>query len=245
MTTSSRRTKSIRAATRKVAGIKLRMALTAGVALSLGGFTAAATVASFTAETTNPTNKFATGTLVLSNKVNSGTACLSTAGATTDTNTNGACDNLFSLTVQKPGDTSSANLTLQNVGSIAASALKLFSSACTDADAAGQSYHGTGSPCGNVQLTVQQWSDAGFSTPVACIYGGTTVANTCDFSDTAKTMGAYATAHTGSANAQTIGSGLAANGIGYFSVAVKMPSTAGNTYQGRQASIDFTWHLDQ
>ena len=55
----------------------------------------------------------------------------------------------------------------------------------------------------------------------------------------------FATAHTGSANAQTIGSGLAANGIGYFSVAVKMPSTAGNTYQGRQASIDFTWHLDQ
>src|SRR6185369_973256 len=100
----------------------------------LCGFSAAATVASFTAETTNPTNKFATGTLVLSNKVNSGTACLSTGGGSTDTNANAACDNLFSLTAQKPGDTSSANLTLQNVGSIAASALKLFTSACTDSD---------------------------------------------------------------------------------------------------------------
>ena len=242
---TSKKFRKVASGAKKVAGLKLRMALTAGVAIGLGGFTAAATVASFTAETTNPTNKFATGTLVLSNKVNSGTACLSTGGGNTDTNTNAGCDNLFNLTAQKPGDTTSANLTLQNVGSIAASALKLFSSACVDSDATAQSYHGTGSPCGAVQLTVQQWSDSGFSVPVACLYGGTTVANTCDFTDTAKTMGAYATAHTGSGNAQTIGTGLAANGTGYFTVAVKMATTAGNSLQGRQAAMDFTWHLDQ
>jgi len=243
--TASTKFRKVGSGTRKVAGLKLRMALTAGVAIGLGGFSAAATVASFTAETTNPTNTFATGTLVLSNKVNSGTACLSTGGGTTDTNTNAGCDNLFNLSAQKPGDTTSANLTLQNVGSIAASALKLFSSACTDSDATAQSYHGTGSPCGGVQLTVQQWSDSGFSVPLTCLYGGTTVANTCDFSDATKTMGAYATAHTGTANAQTIGSGLAANGIDYFTVAVKMATTAGNSLQGRQAAMDFTWHLDQ
>src|SRR5207244_142624 len=79
-----------------------KIVLTAAVLMALCGFTAAATVASFTAETTNPTNKFATGTLVLSNKVNSGTACLSTAGGTTDTNTHGACDTPFSLTVKQP-----------------------------------------------------------------------------------------------------------------------------------------------
>src|SRR3954471_20032836 len=90
---------------RKAARLKLRMALTAGVAISVGGFTAAATVASFTAETTNPTNKFATGTLVLSNKVNSGTACLSTAGGNTDPNATPGCDNLFNLPVQNPGAT--------------------------------------------------------------------------------------------------------------------------------------------
>src|SRR5881275_2978826 len=122
MTTSSRRTKSIRAATRKVAGIKLRMALTAGVALSLGGFTAAATVSSFTAETANPTNKFATGTLVLSNKVNTGTLCLSTGGGSTDTNANAACDSLLVGTLQ-PGQSGSTDLTLKNEGSLGASAL--------------------------------------------------------------------------------------------------------------------------
>src|SRR5207248_322288 len=47
-----------------------RILLTGVIVTALAGFTAAASVASFTAETTNPTNKFATGTLVLSNKVN-------------------------------------------------------------------------------------------------------------------------------------------------------------------------------
>ena len=46
-----------------------RILLTGVIVTALAGFTAAASVASFTAETTNPTNKFATGTLVLSNKV--------------------------------------------------------------------------------------------------------------------------------------------------------------------------------
>src|SRR5438309_6472888 len=118
--------------------MKARIVLTAAVLMTLCGFTAAATVASFTAETTNPTNKFATGTLVLSNKVNSNTACLSTGGGNTNTNTNAACDTLFSLTVKKPGDSGTANLTLLNAGSLAASALKVFSSACTDADATGE-----------------------------------------------------------------------------------------------------------
>src|SRR6478672_11983150 len=131
--------------------MKARIVLTAAVLMTLCGFTAAATVASFTAETTNPTNKFATGTLVMSNKVNSGTACLSTAGGTTDTNANN-CDVAFNLSVKKPGDSGTANLTIKNEGSLDAAALKLFSSACADADASGESYHGTGGPCSKVQF---------------------------------------------------------------------------------------------
>jgi hypothetical protein len=224
--------------------MKAKILLTGAVVTALCGFTAAATVASFSAETTNPTNKFATGTLVLSNKVASGTVCYSTAGGSTDTNANTGCDNLFSLSVKKPGDSSAANLTLKNEGSIAASALTLYTSACTDADATGESYHGTGSPCGKVQLTVQQWTDNTFTTPSACLYGGATVANTCDWSDTAKTLGAFATAHNGSGNAQSLGA-LAAGSSTYFTISVKLPSTADNTFQGRSAAADFTWHLDQ
>src|SRR3954447_18709099 len=243
--TASKKFRKVGSGAKKVAGLKLRMVLTAGVAIGLGGYTAVATVASFTADTTNPTNKFATGTLVLSNKVITNTACLSTAGGNTNTNANTGCDTLFSLAVKKPGDSGTANLTLLNAGSIAASALKLYTSACTDADATGETYHGTGSPCGNVQLYIQQWSASNFTGATACLYGGTTVANTCDFSDAAKTLGAYATAHTGSGNSQTIGSGLGVGASAYFTIGVQMPSTAGNSYQGRSASIDLTWHLDQ
>src|SRR3954454_10915696 len=155
--------------------MKAKILITAGVMMSLCGFTAAATVSNFSAETTNPSNTFATGTLVLSNtKTGGGGACLSTGGGNTNTNVNGACDTLFSLTVKKPGDSGSAQLTVQNVGSLSASALKLYSAACTDADASGESYHGTGSACGGVQLYIQQWTSNTFATPSACIYGGGT-----------------------------------------------------------------------
>ena len=115
-----------------------------GVVAGIGALAGAGTFATFTAQTTNPSNTFANGTLVLSNKVDAGTACLSTGGGNTDSNANGGCDTAFTLAVKAPGDSSTADLTLQNMGSLAASALKVFSGSCTDADAAGENYHGTG-----------------------------------------------------------------------------------------------------
>src|SRR5207248_9721023 len=122
-----------------------RILVAGAVATGLGGVSAIATVATFTAETKNPTNKFATGTLVLSNKVNTGTLCLSTGGGSTDTNANAACDSLLVGTLQ-PGQSGSTNLTLKNEGSINASALTVYSGACTNTDATGETYHGTGLP---------------------------------------------------------------------------------------------------
>jgi hypothetical protein len=219
-----------------------RILLTGVIVTALAGFTAAASVASFTAETTNPTNKFATGTLVLSNKVNSGTVCLSTGGGSTDTNANGACDSLLVGTLQ-PGQSGSTDLTLKNEGSIAASALTVYSGACTNADATGETYHGTGSPCGQLQLTIQRYSDAGRTTPSECVYGGGT-ATTCAFSS-GKTFTDFVTNYGSAGTAKTIGSGLTSGTTAYFTIAVQMPSAAGNSYQGRAATIDLTWHLDQ
>src|SRR5439155_8436519 len=48
------------------------------------------TFATFSAETTNAGNTFSTGTIVLSNTVNAGVACLSSAGGV-DVNINAAC----------------------------------------------------------------------------------------------------------------------------------------------------------
>ena len=98
--------------------------------------------------------------------------------------------------------------------------------------------------CAGVQLYIQQWSNSGFSVPSACIYGGAT-GSTCDFSDTSKTMGAFATAHGSLVNAQAIGSGLATGASAYFTIGLQLPSSADNSYQGLAATMDFVFHIDQ
>jgi hypothetical protein len=220
--------------------------LVLSVAVVIAGLSALGTgsYASYTAQTKNPNNVFATGALVLTNTKQGGSACLSTAGGTTDTNANSACDTLLNLTVKKPGDSSTVNLTVQNSGSLSATVFKVFSSVCTDANAVSETYHGTGSLCSKVQLYVQQ-TDAAFTAKTACIYGGAAVTNTCDFTDTAKTLTAFATAYTSSATGLSIGSGLTTGTSVYFTIGVALPSTADNTVQGRSASIDFNWFAQQ
>jgi hypothetical protein len=72
--------------------------------------------------------------------------------------------------LKKPGDSfASDTLTVQNAGSLAASGLRIFSEACADADNT-ETYHGTGNPCGKVQLYLQELNTDG--TVKACLYGG-------------------------------------------------------------------------
>jgi len=225
--------------------LRRKILLSLGVVAGIGALAGAGTFATFTAQTSNPTNTFANGTLVLSNTVGGAAACLSTGGGNTDTNANGSCDTLFSLSVRAPGDSSTADLTLENAGSLAASALKVFSAACDDGDAAGEAYHGTGSPCGTVQLYVQQYSDA-FTTPSGCLYGGASGA-VCDFSDTSKTLSTFVAAHPNLAGGLSAGTLAASGGADttWIRIGVRLPSTAGNSLQGRAASMTFNWHITQ
>lgn len=224
---------------------KRQWVLTIAVAIAALAALGSGSYASYSAQTTNPNNKFATGALVLTNTKQGGSACLSTGGGATDTNVNNSCDQLLNLTVKKPGDSSTANLTVQNSGSLAATIFKVFASACTDSNAAAETYHGTGSLCGKVQLYIQQWSNSGFSTVSTCLYGGMTVTNTCDFSDTTKTLSAFASTYSSSTNGLSIGSGLTSGTSNYFTIGMMLPSSADNTYQGRQASIDLSWFIQQ
>lgn len=228
----------------------MNLSLTKKILVSLlglgvvGSLVGMGTFASFTAQTTNPSNTFATGTLVLSNQKNAATACLSTAGGTTDSNANGACDTLFTLATKKPTDSSTVNLTLKNEGTLAASALKVYSASCANDNASGESYRGTGLMCGKVQVYIQEYSDSGRTTVSACRYGGAAVANTCDFSDTTKTLAAFQTAFPTLAQPLTLTGGMSAGGSRYFTIGVKMPD-ADNTFQGRVATQDFVWHIEQ
>ncbi|MFM8304993.1 MAG: hypothetical protein ACKOA9_11980 [Actinomycetota bacterium] len=226
-----------------------RLGAAALALLGVVALTGVGTFATFNAQTKNPGNLFSDGTLVLSNTKDGGTACLSTGGGTTDVNSNDTCDQLMNLTVRKPGDSSTTKLTIKNEGSLAASALKVFSAACTNADASGETYHGTGNPCSQIQLYLQlylqQYTDSSFSTPSACLYGGATVANTCDFSDATKTLAAFQSAYGSAAGGLGIGSGLTTGASRYVKVGIMLPSASNNSFQGRQATFDLTWYAEQ
>ena len=71
------------------------------LALAAGG----GTFASFSAETDNPNNTFATGSLLLSNQVQSGTVCFSYNGAS---NVNHGCDVVINSTAHKPGESATS-----------------------------------------------------------------------------------------------------------------------------------------
>jgi hypothetical protein len=223
---------------------RMRKILTAVIAIGIGvTAVGAGTFASFSASTTNGGSTFATGTLVLSDQVNAATACLSTGGASTDTNANGACDQLFALTVKKPGDAATVNVTLKNEGSLDGSALKGFASAaCAASNAAGQSFNGTGDPCGAVDVYVQEFSDSARTTPSTCHYGGGT-ASTCAYS-AAKTLSSFGTAYPNAGTSISLGA-AAAGTSRYFTIGLQMDSSSGNSMQGRQASFGLTWQLVQ
>ena len=220
-----------------------KVLLSLGVVAGIGALAGAGTFATFTARTTNPDNTFAAGTLVLSNDVTGGDpVCLSTNGGDTDSNEND-CETILDLSVQAPGDSDTATLTLKNEGSLDASALKVFSGACAPADAADEDFHGTGNPCSVVQLYIQQFSDSGFTTPSACLYGGSS-GNTCDFSDPAQTLATFAAAHTSAGTGVSAGS-LDAGDSTWIEIGLMLPEDAGNTFQGRAAAMDLFWHITQ
>ena len=225
-----------------------RWAFLAFGALVLAGL-GAGTFASFTASTRNSAT-FATGSLVLTNKVNTGTTCLSAVGGNTDTNDNAACDALFTLATKKPGDTATTNLDLKHDGTIDASALTAFvGSACAASDAAGETYHGSGNPCGSAQLTLMEFADATKRTNLdatggTCWYGGSTGAGSlCTFS-AAKTLTDFSTAYPNFGTSLALGA-MANQTTRYFQLGIKLDPTAGNDMQGRTATIALSWRIVQ
>jgi len=103
-----------------MAGLKklLVFCMLIGAAAYFGGGT---TFASFSAETTNAGSAISSGTLTMSDQVNSGTACLS-AGSAAQNNVNPACAAVLTLTNVAPGVFGGvAQVTVQNTGSIDAS----------------------------------------------------------------------------------------------------------------------------
>lgn len=207
------------------------------------------TMATFTAQTQSKGNSFALGTLNLSNTVQGGSTCYSTAPGFTVTAANtGSCQAMFNLSKVKPGDAGSVNLTITNQGTINASAFRVYMTSCVNGNAG--PVVGTSNPCGDVLMYIQQWSSA-YSTPVACVYGATSSSTTCStsFPDATKTLANFNSTYPSSASGDAItvgsGPGIAAASSGYFTVGFEVPPATDNTYQGRSATFDVSWFISQ
>lgn len=100
------------------------------MAVAAGG---SGTFASFSAETANNGNYFATGTLFLHTTKSGGNVCKSEVNANNANITSNGCDFLFHVSQLGTNQTTTVNLKLENAGSINASALKFaLGSACDD-----------------------------------------------------------------------------------------------------------------
>lgn len=220
-----------------------RWALLAIGALFLAG-AGVGTFASFSASTTN-SGSFATGTLVLSNQKDANTVCMSTTAGITDVNDNAGCDAAYALTLARPGDIATVNITLKNEGSLDATDLKAFvSTACATTDEGTETYHGTGDLCANLRFYIQGFTTSGRTVVTSCYYGATTVANTCDFTDGAKTLAAYGTAYPNAGTTLSMGA-LTTGTTRYLTIGLSLPSAAGNTLQGRKAAFGLKWQIVQ
>jgi hypothetical protein len=163
-----------------------KLLMTCMVIGAMGTAVSAGTFASYTAQTKNSTATVATGTLVLTDQVESATACISrddgaTPNASVDVNANANCDLMFdsendaTASSKRPGEGKTVAMHLKNAGSLSGT-LSISSQAnCSEPDPAitpaNDAYqpsdqpvwYGTNTNCGNVQVSI---ADA-----TTCYYG--------------------------------------------------------------------------
>jgi len=237
----------------------LKVLIVVGLLAVVGG--GAGTFASFNAQTTNPGNTFQTGSLVLSDTINTGSACYSSAGSG-NVNATG-CDALFTIPqTWYPGtsDPTPAHLTLANVGSINATALKFWAPLLSTTGSpltgpqvcnykhytptgSSQPYVGTGNPCNALEIQIQEYTDQNFTTPTtSCVFPASTT-QTCSDQGTYSELSALPSP----TSQVTVPSGLTAGGSRWFEIAIHYPgsSSSDNEFQSEQTFFDLTWHIDQ
>lgn len=212
------------------------------------------TFASFSAQTTNPGNTFASGTLFLHDTPNGGTTCTSES-ATTGPNfninpgdgSNGNNCAAFFTNASFTGGALTAHLALNDAGTIPTSDIMFDVPSCSitsnQANTGSSVTFGSAPTCAQMYITVQE-TQSNYTTNVYCAYG-TDVSGTCAApSNTltlANTNSLQTLLTTGAATAT-----LAAGGTRYYVITVSPGGVASdNTLQNRLLTFGLTWHIDQ
>jgi hypothetical protein len=226
------------------------------------GTLASGTLATFTAQTGNAGNTFTTGTLAVNDgQVVAGSvtqSCLSygTLGGTdgktvTNGNVNSGCFavNMTSAQLAEPGTVAVANFQLSNPGALNGSVLKVYPTSCTTTADTTQSFHGptTNDLCAALNVYAQEYTSIAFTTAkTACVYPASTTA-ACSFASGPQTINQMITAGGGSISGGLTGTSCssACTPTRWVQIAVQVPTTLANGYQGLIATFTLDWELDQ
>ncbi len=195
-----------------------------GIAVITGGLIASAalafsltgTMSSFVASITNSTNSAATGALVMEEKNGDGSVtCTSTDGGGLGVNqaTCSTINKFGGSTTMTPGQSVSANVTLKNTGTVAASTFTLSPAACVQST--------NGSPSGSA-------ADLCAKMKVKVTSGATSV-----FDGTLAGLGA--------SGPISLSAPVDPGTSVPFTFTVTLDPSADNTYQGLLASMPLTW----
>lgn len=208
------------------------------------GATGAFTLGGFSATIGNNANTLSSATVQLE-EGNGTTTCFSTGtgsgGTVSSANADTTCSiSVFSGTDLVPGGaTSTATITLTNVGNQAATLASLVTGACSVAAAADDSgYVGsdTSGFCGKVDVTVANTTSGATD---KCVYP--TQAGTCPALSNTYTLAGLA----GQTYSTTPMSALAAGASATYTITVQLDASATNADQGLAASMPFTWSISQ
>ena len=177
------------------------------------------TLAGFTASINNTTNTTASGSLVMQEQSSASTpvTCLSTDGGTVSTNS-ATCSTINKFggsTTMVPGQTVTTSVSIKNVGSAAAATFTITPTALCAQSSVG-TYSGNATDlCAKLSVVLTN------TTTSQVVYTGL--------------LSALGT------TALNITTPPAAGATNTFTFAVTLASSAGNSYQGLQASVPLTW----
>jgi hypothetical protein len=191
-------------------------------------------------ESRNIGSTISSGTLTFGNKVNAGTLCYSYGGPASPGNVNSGCDALFSSATQMyPGTAATAQVTIENNGSLDAKTLSVYMPSCTTVATPGAPSPGGGDPCGvnGAQFYIQE-TDSSF-TPTTCKFPA--AAGACSFS--ANSLFFFKSSANSAPAAFDLGGGPIHGQSRYFLVGMQLPAGAANSLQGQEALFGLTWRV--
>jgi len=232
----------------------------------LGSITTGGTYAVFQNEESNLNSNTASGTLTLSNQVNSGTVCISQNGSgtvasgTENYNTkesspaSAGCDALVTAsTLEYPGTLATIHVTVRNTGSVNGAKLYVFmpgasaGAGCVQSTTTGATVVNGGNPCGATHPDLFYIEEDNSSwVAQKCQYpagsGACSITGGGSLYDFSQNYYKYAGAKLDLGSDLTATPALQAQEYRYFTIGIEEGTD--NSLQGETATFSLTWHLD-